>query len=195
MDETCPLQIQSQIPIKIHYTTKNTNLDRIINTLSEAGFKFFCIFGGSLRDSDLKQKNKCEIKDYDIRIWSEKTEEMVCAQLTLRSSIGACTKIKCIGTANNRYVFSYDGMELDVSIRQIPSAKSNIEDCAKERVMNADIGLSAIAMSSTGSCWVHEEYIHDRDNDTLTLLKEKCIRTDEYMKRMMVKFPNNTVKQ
>lgn len=183
----------SEIPVRIQYTTKNTNFDRIINILSEVGFNYFCIFGGSLRDSDENQKYKCNPKDYDIRIWSDKTEEKVCSQLSLRSSLGAYTQMKCEGTKHNRYVFFYDGIELDISIRKLEKG-TGIHDCAKERVMNADIGISSIAMAPDGTCWAHPQYLLDRDNNTLTLIRNKCIRTDEYVKRLSLKFPNMKIK-
>lgn len=173
-------------PTQIEYTTENSNFERILNLLSESGFTFFCIFGGSLRDSDTKQKYCTTVKDYDIRIWSEKTEEEVCSQLL---QFGTPTKTQCIGTTNHRYIYFYDGLELDISIRNISYSKCHIHDCAKERVMNADVALSAIAMSETGACWVHPQYLNDRKDSTLTLIKDKCNRTNEYLKRLKLKFP------
>ena len=175
--------------VQIQYTTKNTNFDKIIDIFKAGGFEYFCIFGGSIRDSDLKQKNDSAIKDYDIRIWSDKTDDVVCSSILSQLSLSEYKKVKCEGTDYYRYIFVYDEIEFDISIRQIPTCTITIEDCAKERAMNSDIGLSAIAISPSKKCWVHPQYIYDRDNGTLTLIKEQSIRTSAYMKRMLLKFP------
>lgn len=184
----------AQLCNKIEYSTSNDNLKHIIDLLKTKGFDCFCIFGGAVRDSDDKQKHKACVKDYDIRIWSEHQDHIVCS--TLSSLFGNFETLPCIGTDKVHYIFSWkESIELDISIRQ-KKEKHDPDDCAKDRVANSDIGLSAIAMASNGNCWCTPEYVSDRDNCTITIVKDAFDneRINTYCQRLQKKYPMFAIK-
>jgi hypothetical protein len=181
----------------INYETNNNIFKRIFDKLKNAKCEDCCIFGGSLRDSDKNVRENTNthqnVKDYDIRIWTydfDKTIHLLTKQFGKPKPV--LGHFSC--ASKPRYIFHIWDVELDVSLRIKPNNCNLI--CAQERALDSDIGLSSIAMEPNGICCGRPEYVKDRDNKTLTIIKREYRdekRIQNYTKRMQGKFPNHMI--
>jgi len=170
---------------------KPEHADLIFQKLDEIGLSSeCCIFGGAIRDVDYAAKYNIpiKIKDYDIRIWTNKDINDV-IQLLI-SVFGPVTICQSRGTLKLRYIFYIlESIELDISIRTIPN-NDNV-NAAQDRALNSNVGLCSIAILRNGECWAKQEYQNDRDNKTLTIFGDCPL---EYLQKIQTKFPNHQIK-
>jgi len=157
----------------------------IFKNLSDAGLSNACIFGGAQRDSDYAALwgRPITIKDYDIRVWSTESDNVVLAKLA--TLFGPYKVVPAAGTPHMRYLFTWQGAELDVSIRWPKDMTPAID-----RVADSDAGLSAVAIDSDLCCWCRNDYQSDIRNKTITT-KDTSERALTYAARLQSKFPDH----
>jgi hypothetical protein len=192
------------VPVPIMLNKYPKQMERCFGLLKAAGAEYFALFGGAIRDTDYANRHsgKCNIKDYDIRIWlpasdHDKHIEVFLTKLADMANV-TIEKLPSPGTGKIRYCFNYQGVEVDVSIRPIPEWYSNLpipkEAVAIERAANSDIALSSIAIDPLGRAWAMPEYLDDQLHQTLTVYpntnEQRCL---VYTQRMSQKFPSHVV--
>jgi hypothetical protein len=167
--------------------------------LSAAGAEYFCLFGGAVRDTDINQNtpdSKVHIKDYDLRVWFDDLKKASSFVQNLKKLIYPNSMViePCIGSDNIRYCFQWKDLEFDVSLRVVKTHDLVIHAVAQDRALKADIGLSAVAIDSSGQGWCRPEYLEDRKHKTLTVYPNKNEKQKElYVKRLLEKYPNYRV--
>jgi hypothetical protein len=167
--------------------------DSLVRFLSSMGATNLALFGGAVRDTDLGIKPN----DYDVRVWMD-DEKKAKFLLALRSKVHV-NQIPSDGTNKPRYLFNFKGVPVDLSIREIPEEYEGcyipVSAVAKNRVLDADIGLSAIALDPIGVAWATDEYELDKKFKRLTVypkpphMSTGRVRIETYTDRMHNKFP------
>lgn len=158
----------------------------ISKLLASLGVEHFALFGGAIRDSDLK----VPINDYDVRVWMSFNE--VPAFLNSLKFKTEVQEKPSAGTGRIRYCFDYLGFSVDLTIRAIPQgSKLFVETVAKERASDCDVGLSSVAMDPLGNAYATEEYLSDKANKRLSVYPgNDPERLKNYSERMKRKFPD-----
>lgn len=147
------------------------------------------IFGGSIRDFVLSNYQTNTINDYDIRIVSTKLDIDIANSLT--PYFGQYTIVPSLGSNKQRFLFNFNGIELDISIRSINPNNSTLFRNALERSHNSDAAISSFVLDSTLACFCRIDAIYDIENNSLTFYNSQNIeRLDYYIKKMENKFPN-----
>jgi len=166
--------------------------------LELAGAKHYTLFGGAVRDHNYKDKF-IEIKDYDFRVWlpAENYDNHLKKFITfleLYTNIQV-SETPSIGSKHIRYCFIWNGIDMDISVRPYkitPDTHNWL--VAHDRIMEADVGLSAVAIDPTFTIWARPEYITDNKNKTLTVYNHHNLyRRISYAKRLRKKFPEHTL--
>lgn len=181
------------------------DMEKCFQLLRAAGATYFALFGGAIRDADYAARHQQArpIKDYDLRVWlSTKEEDFEAVQNAFLSKLSDIAKTgintePCPGTNNVHYCFQYEGIELDVSIRAIPAIyqhQPHLSAVAIDRASSSDIGISSVAIDSSGQAWARPEYLQDQMNKTLTVYtRENVSRSKAYEDRMHAKFSDHHI--
>lgn len=174
-------------------------VESIARLLKDAGASHFAFFGGAIRDADYSARHGefRQIKDYDIRVWFSNEGFEVQREQFLRNleifAGGIVQELPCPGTNKLHYVLTFQGSELDISIRGIPAQWTmNVptEAVAQERAADSDIGLCSIALDPDFRAWARPEYLVDQEQKTLTVFPIADMnRKASYAARMLAKFP------
>lgn len=184
----------------ITLTAIPTRLDECFEVMQKAGAEQFALFGGAVRDTDYAAYYGREprIKDYDMRVWlppEEYDEHMRKFVVNLgRVAASPVREVPAGGTPHMRYCFDLGDTEMDVSVRPIKDGAVLLAGAAIDRVRDADIGLSSVAIAADGTAWATPEYVDDRNNRTLTVYPHpNADRLAEYTARMALKYPDHTI--
>lgn len=179
-------------------------LHDLFKLLKDAGVEYFALFGGAVRDANYAAyyDKAVKINDYDVRVWlPEDVFEAAQTGFLSRLAKIANTDIREVpsaGTGRIRYCLTFQQAEIDISIRPIASSSPKYKPLpaavAIDRARDCDIGLSAVAIDSTGQAWARAEYLDDLQNKTLTVYpSDNKKRIEEYTQRMQAKFPDHRV--
>lgn len=185
---------------EINLSAMPAKLDECFEVLQEVGVEQYALFGGAVRDTDYAAYHGIDraIKDYDVRIWLPQ-EEYDQQLLEFVANLGRVTIsplriVPAGGTPHVRYCFELSGTEMDVSVRPSKNGARLIAATAIDRVSDADIGLSAVAIAPDKTAWATPEYLTDRNNRTLTVYPDpNADRLADYTARMMSKYPDHTI--
>lgn len=172
----------------------------IFERLEAAGARAACLFGGAARDADLEALwgQPRPIKDYDLRCWiapstmRQKTWEADFGLALMRAFEGSSMEMaKSAGTGRLRHVLRWRCLELDVSARPRPEGQATSSDCARERALDADASLSAVAVDSDLRGWCEALYAADRAARRLSYYPGvDPARLAAYRERLRAKFPD-----
>jgi hypothetical protein len=180
--------------ILFYLIKKKMSLEMYREILLKSGFEQACIFGGALRDLEAAESHSLgakTIKDVDVRIWTT-MEPAEAARCLSARGFGGFLQAPAVGTLNVRFLYRYKDLELDVSFRRpLPGLTP-----AQDRVRDADLGISAIAMEPSGEILRSEQYRSDVANKTMTVTKHgagDAERVASYLARMRIKFPQHTI--
>lgn len=171
-------------------------------SMETRAFGAFALFGGAIRDSDYAARHNLQwpVNDYDLRVWLPQDYHDERVQDFARH-MGAVAgvpveEVPSLGSGRIRYYLTLPHMEMDVSIRPEPNRPYDVTEVARTRAMDADIGLSSVAIASTFQAFAATEYEQDRDNRTLTVYPDPNPAIDRvvtYTAKMQNKFPDHTV--
>lgn len=173
----------------------------------------FTIFGGALRDLALK-KNLVDINDFNVRIYFDDEQEEARFVAHLNTFYGERFEVRltqCEPPKSRYFVRHPEGFNLHISTCTVfcrphvefdrDGNRFNLhlgfsDGLAMERVLVADLGISAIAYSSSGFLFWHESFEVDiaSQGTTLTIQHdEKSERVVAYVKRMKEIFNTQTI--
>lgn len=172
---------------------------KIFQLLELAGAKYYALFGGAVRDHNYKEKT-IETKDYDIRIWLPEKEDYEKDLKQFITFLESYTQAKviempCIGSQKIRHCFTWNNVELDLTIRPYKiTPLTPLHAVALDRIMEADAGISAVAIDPTFTGWARPEYISDNKNKTLTIYNHHHLyRRISYARRLHRKFQEHII--
>lgn len=174
-------------------------LPEVFERLARAGSKASALFGGAARDADLSALwgVRRDPKDYDLRCW-------LAPGFMLRSDwearfglalLGAfegssLAMAPSAGTGRLRHAIAWRGLELDVSAGALPRPGAGSADAARERALDADASLSAVAVDEGLLGWCEAAYAQDRAARRLSYYPGvEPGRARAYRERMRAKFP------
>lgn len=166
------------------------NVKDLMSFLWTAGFRYFCLFGGAVRDID----RGVAPTDYDVRVWVQSPNETMDKLNAVRHHFDGPIE----GRETNgkiRWLFKYRGMDIDLSPRVVTREFVSIEEVAKDRVADSDANCSQIAMDPFYGVHVSEHYPLSKDG--LILLRDPkgdedvARRLDAYEKKLRGKFPSH----
>lgn len=170
--------------------------------LARAGLDHSAIFGGAVRDADCAAawRRQVPIKDYDTRVWlgDASARGVGEAVARLEAALGCRSRLDpSLGTGRPRYAFDFQGVEVDVSFRQLPAGHDAAapEAAAIDRALDSDAALCSIALDPEMRAWARPEYKADRDGGTLSFFPiDDPDREAAYVARMSGKFPHLAVR-
>lgn len=185
---------------EVNLTAMPAKLDECFEIMQEVGVEQYALFGGAVRDTDYAAYHGVDraIKDYDVRVWLPPEEyDQQLAEFVAnlgKVTISPLRTVPAGGTPHVRYCFEFSGTEMDVSVRPGKDGARSVAATAIDRALDADIGLSAVAIAPDKTAWATPEYIADRDKCTLTVYPDPNIdRLADYTARMMGKYPDHTI--
>lgn len=165
---------------------------QIFDILNKNGFSNSVIFGGSIRDFVTTNYQTHSINDYDIRIVSNLNELDIAHSLV--PYFGDFTIVPSLGNNKNRFIFYFNNIELDISIRPSDIDNYSLDLNTTERVYNSDAALSSFVLNSQLDCYCREEAISDINLSTLTFYSsDNDERLHYYVNKMQIKFPNRKI--
>ena len=194
---------KQNIPAKIDLYSYPAQAEAYFTALTKAGANVACIYGGVVRDADynayygdlFEDFNEIPMKDYDIRVWLPETifESKVNEVLDNLEKQGAMISQAEQFNDHPRYIVDLFGDEIDLTLRPKPDSlvkrKSAIKNVACDRVVDAPVGLSAIALDMTMQAWALPQYEDDRNGLKITILSHSKIENSlDYAERLKKKY-------